>query len=575
MSRDVPQAGPAPDEVLRDLDAIVFRTDVEGRWTYLNPAWTRILGFSVQETLGTFFLAYVHPDERERTLALFRAVVEGGADYCHHRGRYQTATGEDRWLELRSRLLRDDDGRIHGNAGVLVDVSVLVAAGDTVGERVDVLELASGAPPAAELPVGVVRYGPDLTVRQSSAVLVARLGPALAPGTPLAALEAVLAAGSPRGAVLEGPVGLVTTALETGRAQYAEVALVQPQGGTRCDLHLTVLPRPGAGGPDAGDLLALVMQDVSELRRAERQQAAVAALAAQALSGGDLDALLDEVAGVVTRTLDVSHAMVLQLLGKGEGLLVEAASGWPRGIAGFPRLIDVGLPAYVERTLTTSQPVLVPHVAAEETTGRWPWLSDASGSWASVRIGDGANHPHGLLAVLTSSPRGFAVDELDFLRSVVGVAVERLRAEERLRYQALHDALTGLANRTLLHDRLEQALGARRRTGETLALLLLDLDRFKEINDTLGHDVGDEVLGLVAGRLLDTVRATDTVARLGGDEFAILLPRLQDPPDALRVARKVREHCARSSTPARCRSASRPVSAWCSPPSTASIRSPC
>ncbi len=116
---------------------------------------------------------------------------------------------------------------------------------------------------------------------------------------------------------------------------------------------------------------------------------------------------------------------------------------------------------------------------------------------------------------------------------------ERIGAEEALRHQALHDALTDLPNRTLLQDRLAQALRSAQRDGHPLALLLLDLDRFKEVNDTFGHAAGDRLLRQVGRRLRRVVRAADTVARLGGDEFAVLLSAT-DTGGATTVAEKIR-----------------------------------
>ncbi|MGB4673271.1 MAG: EAL domain-containing protein [Azovibrio sp.] len=109
---------------------------------------------------------------------------------------------------------------------------------------------------------------------------------------------------------------------------------------------------------------------------------------------------------------------------------------------------------------------------------------------------------------------------------------ERKRAEARINHLAHHDPLTGLPNRLSLLARLEQALPEARRYSWSLALLFIDLDRFKVINDTLGHLVGDQLLMEVAGRLASTVRESDTVARLGGDEFVILLPDVGDAADA-------------------------------------------
>jgi diguanylate cyclase (GGDEF)-like protein len=112
-------------------------------------------------------------------------------------------------------------------------------------------------------------------------------------------------------------------------------------------------------------------------------------------------------------------------------------------------------------------------------------------------------------------------------------------ARARAVHDALHDELTGLPNRRLLTDRLDQALRSSRRTGAGLGVLLVDLDRFKEVNDTPGHHYGDELLIQVGQRMVSTLRHSDTVARLGGDEFAVLLPDLPDPADAGEVAVKL------------------------------------
>ena len=122
---------------------------------------------------------------------------------------------------------------------------------------------------------------------------------------------------------------------------------------------------------------------------------------------------------------------------------------------------------------------------------------------------------------------------------------ERKRAEEKLIHIAFHDSLTGLPNRALFTDHLKLAVAASKRTPAALfAVLFLDLDRFKVINDSLGHPVGDELLVSIARRLEHGLRAGDTVARLGGDEFAILLNNLDQPGDALRVAERVQEQLA-------------------------------
>jgi diguanylate cyclase (GGDEF)-like protein/PAS domain S-box-containing protein len=134
--------------------------------------------------------------------------------------------------------------------------------------------------------------------------------------------------------------------------------------------------------------------------------------------------------------------------------------------------------------------------------------------------------------------RSMATPDGGMVRTFTDIT-ERKHAEARIAEMATHDELTGLANRSLFRERVEQALGRAQRYGEPFALLMLDLDRFKPINDTLGHPVGDEVLKEAARRLQQCVRETDTVARLGGDEFAILQAQATTQEEVSHLARRI------------------------------------
>ena len=129
--------------------------------------------------------------------------------------------------------------------------------------------------------------------------------------------------------------------------------------------------------------------------------------------------------------------------------------------------------------------------------------------------------------------------------SVINDISERVRYQQALEYQATHDNLTGLANRSLLNDRIEQGIAWAKRNGHTIGLMLLDLDHFKLINDASGHSAGDALLKEVARRLSKCVRETDTVARLGGDEFVLILTDLPHADDVDAIAAKILSALAR------------------------------
>lgn len=129
---------------------------------------------------------------------------------------------------------------------------------------------------------------------------------------------------------------------------------------------------------------------------------------------------------------------------------------------------------------------------------------------------------------------------LYFVGQIVDIT-ERTRYEQAIRHMAYHDPLTGLPNRVMLRERLAMLLTQARVNQDMLAVIFLDLDRFKLINDSLGHYVGDHALRIIADRLVHSVRASDMVARLGGDEFTVVLPGITEEQDAFRVLRKLVE----------------------------------
>lgn len=187
----------------------------------------------------------------------------------------------------------------------------------------------------------------------------------------------------------------------------------------------------------------------------------------------------------------------------------------PRSMIGLP-LHTLYEPATYERFTSTILPIVYQR-------GRW------RGEAPGLRH-DGLTFPQEI---------SISAIEGGGLVCVVRDITERTYAEEQIKHLAYHDALTGLPNRLLFKDRLTVAISHAQRERSKLAVLFLDLDRFKVINDSLGHNIGDQLLQAVAGRITSCVRDSDTVARLGGDEFTVLLPHLPHGEDAALVAQKI------------------------------------
>jgi diguanylate cyclase (GGDEF)-like protein/PAS domain S-box-containing protein len=258
-----------------------------------------------------------------------------------------------------------------------------------------------------------------------------------------------------------------------------------------------------------GEEIQCSSRNVTERRVAQAQQAAVARLGDLVMLRTDLDEVLDDATQAVAETLEVDLVGIIEHGEDGHDRL-RAGIGWRDGFVG-----------------SEFEPAAL----------------SANGVVSSTTVVIGRpEEPMGMLTAHARTSRPFGDSDLDFLQSVahmLAIAIGRGRWERQMRHDALHDALTRLPNRTLLLDRLRQALARAARENGKVAVLFLDLDNLKVLNDSLGHSAGDELLRAIGPRLRGELRATDTVARFGGDEFAVVCEDVQDEQHGLAIAQRL------------------------------------
>jgi diguanylate cyclase (GGDEF)-like protein len=276
------------------------------------------------------------------------------------------------------------------------------------------------------------------------------------------------------------------------------------------------------------------------LERNLAQQAAVARLGQRAIEGRDLQELMEVLAEAVRSVLNVDTVAVLELDADGDALRVRAALGAHPASGGHER---VPMPAdpRSRAALLGSEPVIVEDWATETRFTLPPYLHDASTTSSVSMPIHGGRAPFGVLAIQSVNARSFAQDELDFVHAIANLlaqATERSQSEADIRHQALHDPLTALPNRTLFVDRLVVALAQARRRDAWVAVLFLDIDNFKLVNDSLGHGAGDDLLLKLSARLDESLRAGDTMARFGGDEFVIICGDIAGAEEAIAIAQR-------------------------------------
>ena len=291
---------------------------------------------------------------------------------------------------------------------------------------------------------------------------------------------------------------------------------------------------------------ALTRSEGSSRTQAE-QQHAVVRFGQLALEGTDIDELSQESCRILTEALRIDYGLVFKLQPSGEELLLVSAVGMPEELVGSA-VVPAGHGSQSGYALATGTATIVSDLR-KETRFQQSELQRQQGiRSAAVVLLKAKGQPYGVIAAWSREVHQFSPEDANFMQAIANVlanAIERRRTEERTEHEALHDPLTGLPNRNLFLDRLHQALSraARRRT--SIAVLFLDLDQFKLVNDSLGHAAGDELLAAVAQRIEGALRPADTVARFGGDEFAVLAEDIGSERGATRIAERIAEALAR------------------------------
>jgi diguanylate cyclase (GGDEF)-like protein/PAS domain S-box-containing protein len=301
--------------------------------------------------------------------------------------------------------------------------------------------------------------------------------------------------------------------------------------------------------PDVGGIV-LTTRNITAARRSEVLLASQARVLEHVARDDAVGPSLDAVVRVVQdqREDSVGAAFLLDDRSGAQHLRPSATDGMPQDVVEEVARTGLDPAARWPAALRSGEVVAVLDLAAEDVGfpaatellahgHRAAWLVPVAG--VAARPGDGELLGALLFAFRESRPPDD--DVLAAAARLASLAVDRSRAQDRLAHQAVHDALTGLPNRTLLLDRLAGALHRSGGDRGAVAVLFLDVDRFKVINDSLGHTVGDQVLVAFAERLREAVRPEDTVARFGGDELVVILERVKSMDEVRGVAARIEE----------------------------------
>lgn len=289
---------------------------------------------------------------------------------------------------------------------------------------------------------------------------------------------------------------------------------------------------------EADQLRIGVARDITERKRAEELQAATYAVSEAAHDAVDLTSLFREIDQIIAKLVPLAGLAVATCTPGTSELTLS----YERNLPELPSDMQTTfLKRYCSEAVLNGRPRTL---SDDELLATRPGkaATDADQPYLVMPLID-QKEAVGALILKSRDGAGYSDKDrelLHFVSAQIATAIKRRQLTEELMQSARYDDLTGLPNRRLLHDRIRSALARSRGRGTRMAVLFIDIDGFKQVNDSLGHATGDRLLKKVAQRLKECLREEDTVARLGGDEFVVLVEDLGTPQDAVAIAEKVR-----------------------------------
>lgn len=311
----------------------------------------------------------------------------------------------------------------------------------------------------------------------------------------------------------------------------------------------TKAPLRSSGGEIIG--IVGISRNITESKRQDALNLGYASLLEMMVRGQPLEAILNALIRLIESQLENMCGSVLLYDEASKTLYHGAAPGmaasWTRSIDGVtigPAVGSCGTAAFL------LQPVVVADIDNDPLWTDYRQLASEHGlkaCWSTPVFGAGGKllGTFALYAKTVRSPHPREMQLIEMATNIAGIAIDRRRSDEHIQYMAHHDPLTGLSNRNLFWSQLSRSLHEARRENRMVTIAYIDLDNFKQINDSLGHAGGDEVLCAVANRILSHIRASDIAARLGGDEFAIVFSNpVHDEDGMVRRLEEIRKTIA-------------------------------